>query len=712
MGKATPIVLAVLLVLTGCAGNVKEESQHDEPTLSGSPERSLQPEALSADDDEKMLPELFRGNDRQVRMPATRPAVEFRGEDVSLNFEQAPLGEVVHVIMGDILDLDYILEHSISGEITLRTRAPIPRDELLPILESLLKANGATLVREGEHRYLISSSGDMPFLHPRFESYARGGTGHANIIVPLNYIGAHAMADVLMPVAKEEAFLRVDPVRNLLVLSGTRSQIDGWMEIINIFDVDILQGMSVGIFPLQYSTVEEVDAALLALLNGSGGGDGSGLDGLSGMIRIVPLERLGSILVITPRSRYLDVVKEWIERLDRSPDHNFESQLFVYPVQNGSASHIARLLGSIFGGGTTAGTRARDDGVEPGAGVARATTGRDTRRTGTRAGGGTTGGGGGGTTTGYTLDGDIRVIADEENNALLIYATRREYRKIEAALQRLDIMPAQVLIEASILEVTLTDELSYGLQWYLDNNLGSGWRGAAQSFSGSGFGAQDSGFAYRIANPLEDLRGVINALAEKRLINVISTPAVMVQDNHQASMQVGDQQPIRTSQTVSELGTAITSSIQYRDTGVMLEVTPSVNAGGMVTMNLRQSVTDVGPPDTATGQRTFLERNINSRVAVRSGESVVLGGLIRDRTTTSRGGVPFFQDLPVLGNLFRTTTRNQDRTELLVIITPRVLTREQDLRDVSRELRTRMRGLEAFERQLDELIPATRDAAE
>ena len=180
------------------------------------------------------------------------------------------------------------------------------------------------------------------------------------------------------------------------------------------------------------------------------------------------------------------------------------------------------------------------------------------------------------------------------------------------------------------------------------------------------------------------------------MINVISTPSVMVLDNHTASIQVGDQQPIQSSQTITDGGNSI-QSIEYRDTGVQLEVTPSVNAGGLVTMDILQSTTDVGPVDAATNQRSFLERNVSSRVAVRSGESVVLGGLIRDNQTTGKSGLPLLHNIPVIGNLFGRTVDSSDRTELLVFITPKVLKNEQDLRDVGVEMRARMKGLKRFD---------------
>jgi general secretion pathway protein D len=286
----------------------------------------------------------------------------------------------------------------------------------------------------------------------------------------------------------------------------------------------------------------------------------------------------------------------------------------------------------------------------------------------------------------------VRIVADESNNALLIYAPRREYEKVRSALQQLDVPPTQILIEASILEVTLTDEFSFGLQWAFHGGVDGGVNGGRTGTgifnpnASGGIGPQQPGFSYTIANRAGQVQAVLNTLAQKNLVNVISSPSLMVLDNHSAQIQVGDQQPIQTSTLITDGGNT-TNSIQYKDTGVMLDVLPSVNAGGLVTMDINQDVTDVGPVDAATRQRSFLQRTISSRVAVRSGETVVLGGLIRDNTSRGKTGLPWLQDIPVLGGLFRTTSRSNNRTELVVLITPRALQNDEQLRAVSDEMR-------------------------
>jgi general secretion pathway protein D len=710
--KRVLVSTAMTSMLFSCAAFDNQESTKDSVVHAENapippvPVASTEPKALSesvaalaqsAAEEDLVQPVLYRGSDRQFKQPAARESIRFVGEDVSLNFEQAPLSEVTHAIMSDILGLDYVIDNAINGNVTLRTRTPIPRNELLKVLESLLKANRVIMIRGDDNRYLITGSAQASKLSPGISSPNNLVAGYSTIIAPLRYISASNMAGILKPVAEESAFVRIDNTRNLLMLAGTQAQLEGWLEMIATFDVDLLKGMSVGLFPLENSTVEEMNQALTGLL---GGKEGAGAE-LANLVRIVPVDRLNSILVVTPRAHYLDQVGLWVKRLDTRPDSNFEKRLYVYPVQNTTADRLAKLLTNIYagGGGSGRGSSARPAQVAPGlTPETLGSAGSNSSDSSASSAGFSSFAGGGGSGPGGEFNmNDVRVVADEDHNALMIYATGKDYKKIESALTQLDVVPTQVIIEASILEVTLTDDLKYGLEWTFKNGLGDNYDGLGElASSAGGPAASFPGFAYTVTNSLGDISAVLNALSSKSLLNVISTPSVMVLDNHKAEIHVGDQIPIFSAQTITD-GGRTTQSVEYRDTGVKLSVKPSVNAGGLVTMDVSQSTTDVGSIDAATGQRSFLERNINSRVAVRSGESVVLGGLIRENAKTGDSGVPFLHTIPVLGSLFGTTETNDTRTELLVIITPRALFDASELRDVSAEMRAQIRNMELID---------------
>lgn len=719
------LAVAVSLFVSGCAN----QSAHHDGSLKKQPAASaadLASQEIVADDVPDPESIKYRGTDQTVKLPKREEPIRFVGDAVTLGFENAPLSEVTHAVLSDILGLDYLIDGPIPGEVTLRTRSPIPRDQLLGVLESLLKANNVLLIRGENGRYIVTSSQNATKLSPQIVSKDDIAAGFSTVIVPLQYISATDMAAILKPLAEERTFVRVDDARNLLMLAGTQTQLIGWLDIVNTFDVDMLEGMSVGLFPLQHSGVEEVVDALNELLTQASGGD-DGKGGLSNIVRVLPFIRLNSVLVITPRAHYLDKLETWIERLDRAPENGAEKRLYVYPVQNTTASRLADLLNSIYsengqGGGNQ--NNAQDNrSVAPGMSRESVSGGSSSNRSGMgRSSGGTTGGMSGGSSFGssnggearasvsqISMDGqngslgsEVRVVADDENNSLMIYSTGMQYKAIKAALEKLDTPPTQVLIEASIIEVTLTDELQYGLEWTFNGQIGG------SEYSGTGFisdGAFDptggalgqiaNGFSYSIAGGAGDIVAVLQALSNQSLVNVISSPSVMVLDNNTAYIHVGDQVPVSQGSTVSTGGN-VTQNISYKDTGVKLSVRPSVNAGGLVTLDVEQSVTDVGQIDV-TGNRRFLERNIMSRVAVRSGESVVLGGLIRENVANQGQGVPWLHELPVLGPLFGSTTETDNRTELLVIITPRALYNDAQLRDVSAEMRSRVRNLELIE---------------
>lgn len=732
----TPLVLtrfalcsSVVVLLAGCASTtstLREEVARAtaEPETYVSPEtwaeqaRREAEEALSQEPEVRREPTLIRGNDRMVNLPASKTVRVAAGGAISLKFEQAPVTDFVHAILGDLLKVGYTIHQPIGGEVTIHTQAPVPPKEVMAILESVLSANGLGLARDAQGLYHVGRPDALRGLGTAPVNVKTLAAGQSMVVVPLQFIGAGEMAEILAPIVSPEALVRVDGVRNLLILAGSSAQIESWLDFVNIFDVDMLKGMSVGLFPLQYASVKEIDAALRAVTGAAPLPSAARADGvapgqpgqaapaemrqlpafgpLGSVVRVLPIERLNALLVVTPRAHYLQQAKEWIEKLDRPSDGGTEPQLYVYPVQNGSAQHLGSLLSAVFGGGGQGGARtATDSGVAPGL----STTGRSglggssnmisqALNSSGRDGGQTP------ALTQFSLGNQVRVVADEYNNALLIYAPGSEYRKIEAALRRLDLAPTQVLIEASILEVTLNDETRFGLQWFFEGGLGGG-------YSGSGLltdrGSQTlartvPGFSYSVTNAAGQVRAVLNALATKSLVNVISSPSVMVLDNHTATIHVGDQQPIRSSSTVTD-GGVTTTSIQYKDTGVMLQVTPSANAGGMVSMLIKQQVTDVGSVDEATGQRSFNQREMASKVAVRTGETVILGGLIRDSDNSGKQGIPWLVDVPVLGHLFGTTTTGIKRTELLVMITPRVVQSDQQVRDLGSEMRRRMNSL-------------------
>ena len=751
------------------------------PLLPASAAPAAEPVAepvASAPDAERPLaePVIIRGNDRLVAPPGIAANAPARGS-TSLKFEGAPAAEVVKVMLSDLLKVDYVIHPPLAGSITLTTRDAVSADRALLLLETALQVNGIVMARDSRGTYHVGTPEALRGVVSA-PALAGGGQplppGYGAVIIPLQYLGAGEMANILRPMVSADAIVRVDTLRNILVMRGTRAEAEGWLDLVATFDVNLLRGMSVGVFPLKHTSAAEVDAALRMLSGGAtagaagapgaapqapGAGRGAAAQAragtqpaaaapaasaglgegspLFGALRILPIERINAVMVVTPRAAYLDEVRYWIEQFDRPNLNSAEPQLFVYKVQNGSSEHLAELLNGIYGEQTSGFSGAT--GVAPGLGAAGASSNINTsfasqfgaNRNQQRSLGGTAGGSspfgtgaglGGGLGGGLSgasvgrgqgtqqgagpnvvtsqLGQGVRVMADRINNTLLIHATPAEYERIATTLKRLDIQRAQILIEASIVEVTLGDGLEYGLQWAFNNGIGGGRGGTGQLGDPAGASVPEAvastTFTYTLRNAAGNISAVLTALASKSLVKVMSSPSLMVLDNHSAAIQVGSQQPVNTGTTVSGTGNFTSTNIQYKDTGVMLGVTPSVSAGDLVTLDIDQIVSDIGPDSTSSataGFPTFDQRQINSKVSVRSGETLVLGGLIRDRNRSGRSGLPFLSSIPVVGALFGTHTNEAARTELLVVLTPRVLRSDEDARAVSRELRERMRGL-------------------
>jgi len=639
-------------------------------------------------------PRLFPGTGRFVGI-AKRPANGDTGDTgkITLNFERTDLREVVKVILGDTLQQGYVLDPKVQGSVTLQTGKPLSMDDLLPTLEMLLRMNGAAMVpTDGIYHIIPVSNALRGNLTPQLGETTRPlPYGYSVRVIPLQYISADEMAKILTPLASEGSIIRVDSLRNLLILAGTGAEMSSLLDAIHMFDVDWIKGLSVGFFTLKYASPEEMIKRLNTLFGDDAGG------GLSGLLRMVPIEDANGLLIVSPRKGYLNTVRVWIERLDKvsagAGDGNGEQQLYVYRVHNGDATKLAGLLSQLFA--------AQEPGVRlpqvapgltpvsltsPPAKGEKAGTPPQPPATPTRV-----------NLQQAETARAVRIVADGDRNALLITASPRQYGKIISALEQLDVVPLQVLVEATIVEVSLTDDLKYGLQWFFKTHHGSSRTGtfSLDNDAGSGLSGLIPGFNFSLISSAGDVRAVFSALADDSLVQVLSSPSVMVLNNHSARIQVGDQVPIATrQQSDNDPLNNVINNIEYRDTGVVLEVTPRVNPGGLVIMDISQEVSDVVTTETSNlNSPTIRTRKISSSIAVQSGEAIVLGGLIKDKDAHIQGGTPILQHLPVIGWLFGQTIKNSERTELVIVLIPKVISDAKDARGVVEEFRNKLEGL-------------------
>lgn len=607
------------------------------------------------------------------------------GDLVKVGFEAAPVSAVLEAVLGDLLRVPYSLEGDVQGTISLISTEPVPRDALLDMLESALEVQGIALMKGDNGIYRVGKSETLRRELPVAVREAVSTRGYSVRIVPLKFLSVLEAEKILVPLGMEQNILRVDPLRNIMLLGASAPQMQNALRTLNMLDVDVLSGMSFGIYEIANLDAETLVGRIQQMVGNPE------LGGLAASIRLVALEEINSVMVVAPNRSQLSTVSTWIKRLDRlGIDQDAEqagSQLYVYAVENGEAKLLAELLGQVFG--EQSGTdrpKTTSGSIAPGLESSElATDGKKKSSSKSNA----------GASSAQTATG-AKIVADEANNSLLVMATAKDWRAIRAALAKIDKLPAQVLIEVSIWEVTLKDELNYGVEWYFNAKGGVDGlanKGGLLSMNDAGSVSRAApGFSYLFSG--SDWRAVINALSSRSKVKSLSSPSVLVQDNKEANIQVGNQQPIQTSQTVNTSNTGVlTQNVELKDTGVQLKVKPRVNNGGLVIMDIMQEVTDVGATDAATGQRTFLKRSIESTVAIQSGDTIILGGLIQDNDNKGDSGVPFLHKIPMLGGLFGSKSEGANRTELLVTISPRAINHYQDFSKVGDEFRDKMQGI-------------------
>lgn len=628
---------------------------------------------------------------RPVSIPSAQPAPA--PGDIRFNFPNADVRVVAKAILGDLLRLEYSVDPSVNGTVSVVTASPVARSAVLDLFERALRASNLALVPQGRG-FQITSTQTAGAIAP----IGQGATGYGTESIRLQFVGAEQMKrllDQLLPNTVTSA----DPGSNTLVIAGTTGQRTAVRDILRQFDVNWLRSTSFALFVPKRTDSRLIAPELDKLIN-----DASAPT--KGLVRLIAMDRLNGILAISAQPQYLEDVRRWVEILDREGENN-ERRLFVYPVQNGRARDLAKTLNTAFGGGsggggesapadplavdTPAGGEAQTQSANRPAGV-------PTRRTAAASPADRSAANGdGGTQRAAQGDGvpDVTISADENNNAVVVFGTARDYAVVERALRQLDVVPMQVMIEAAITEVALTDNLRFGVQW----NFQTGDSNFALT---EGTDANPTrilpGFSYFFSDG--DIRGTLNALERRTNVKVISAPKLLVLNNQTAALQVGDQVPITTQTAVGieNANSAVVNSVEYRDTGVILKVTPRVNASGMVLLDIAQEVSDVAPNQTSgIDSPTISTRRISTSIAAQDGQVIALGGLFRNSKSFGKNGLPILSRIPVLGGLlFGNSDNREQRTELLVILKPHVLRSVEDGRAVTEELRAKLRTLEPF----------------
>jgi len=623
------------------------------------------------------------------REPADLPATAAQSSaspgksgDVQLNFAGADIRDVITEVLGKTLKLNYVIDPEISGPVTFNVSRPVQRDEVLPTLEAVLNSRGATMVQDdGIIRVMpLRKQGKPTAAAPILPGSAQV-VGDRTEVFPLRFVAPSDMQRVLEKVLPPNQAISADDKRHLLVVQGAPSELQLARDTVRVFDVDQLSGMSMALVPLSHADPAGIADELKNIFATTR----RDLD--SDAIRFMAIGRLNAVMIISRSASYLDEARAWVQRLDRGQNPN-ERRVYVYNLQYGKAVQLGQQLqgllsgldiqfkapstqateglGAISGGDNSrpaSATKPPNDkpvSPEPAAATLVASNNGDPPS---------------------DDKGSVRIVADEAHNALLISANARDYDLIRQVLDGIDVPPLEVLIEVTVAEVTLNDQLNYGVEYYIK----SGNFNALLTTGASPLGVTPPtpGFALSWVVGQFQPRAILDALSQVTETRVISTPRLLVLSNQSARLQVGDVVPIITQSATSTVtnNPLVLNNVAYKDTGVVLEVTPRVNSGGLVTMDVNQSVSNVVNTTTSTiDSPTIQQRRLSTTISVKSGDTILLGGLIQQQDNRSNSGIPVLSDLPGLGSLFGTRQNGTGRTELIMLMTPHVIANEDAAR--------------------------------
>jgi general secretion pathway protein D len=620
-----------------------------------------------------------------------RPGEPPRGPGVVFNFDNADLYEVIRV-MAEIMKISYIVDPRVKGVVNIHTVGQIPFEDVFPIFQSILKLNGATAVKKG-NVYEIGPFGDAK------KSYVPPSTGlepgklfpeekYTTQIISLKYIPVAEVSKIIKPFLSDGADVIEHPPHNILIINDLASNIRKSLDIIALFDIDIFAEMKVRIYPILNADVTEVAKEMERIFSSF---EVSTKSGRGVGITFTPITRINSLLAVSSIPNIFERVEGWLKELDKTPAEGTKLSVFVYYVQNAKAKDVAEVLKQIFVSPKEKKPEFRERVVasEPTPRGVRPSTPTPTAPPREEA--------------GAVPEGEINIVVDETNNALVIRAFQRDYRSIIEIVKKLDLYPKQVLIDVLLAEITLDNTTQFGIEWsrFLTSHPPNaqevvvGARPPADPFSQA---LTAIGLRYSIVELGGRVSAAIRAAATRGRLKVISSPHILASNNKEAKIQVGSSQPILTS-TYTTTATAATNvvegTIEYKDIGIILTVTPRISDGGLVAMeiSIEDSTVDLTSLGNLTSVPVFGKRTAKTTLSISEGQTIVIGGMIQDSKNVTKSGIPFLSRIPLLGALFGTHSYTLGKTELILLMTPHIISDQIQSDTVTREFREKVEGL-------------------
>ena len=637
-----------------------------------------------------------------------RPVPPRMGSGVVFNFDNADIYEVIRV-MAEILRINYIIDPRVKGVVNIHTSGQLSAENTFPIFQSILRLNGATAVKK-DGVYEIVPLADakklpQPPLTTREPGKAPSEERYIIQIVSLKYIPATEVSKMIKPFLSDGADIVEHPPSNTLIIGDLASNVKKSVDIINLFDLDIFADLRVRIYPILNADANEVakemDKIFTSFEVSTKSGRGVG-------ITFTPVGRINSLLVVSSIPNIFEKVEGWLKELDKIPVEGTKYSVFVYYVQNAKAKDLAEVLKDVFG--KVEKKKEKEKGAEQPAypkGVKPPPTPTPTpaptaapKEEG----------------AGAVPEGEINIVVDETNNALVIRAFARDYKNILETVKKLDIYPRQVLIEVWLAEITLDDSTKYGIEWakFMTHNPAN--PNQTQAFV---LGAQppadpftavlpQTGFRYAITELGGRLSAAINLAAAEDRLKVISSPHIIASNNKEAKIQVGSSQPVLTStyaygSSSSTLTTTtpttglLEGTIEYKDIGIIISVTPRISDGGLISMELSIEKSTVNTSAIPLGNLqnvpVFGKKTAKTILAVMERQTVVIGGLIEESREKISKGIPLLSKIPILGGLFGFQEYDKKRTELILLMTPHIITDQIQSNTVTEEFREKVEGI-------------------
>lgn len=640
--------------------------------------------------------------------PAKSPTAEISAEDngIMLNLRDAQLHEVI-AKLAEVIGINYIVHPDVTGTVTIHTTRKISNEDLVPIFFQILQINGFTAVQEGA-LYKIVPLPDvarLPVLKERSQLVTEKGDGHQVIIqiVPLSHLGAKEVISVIKPLLSSGGSVIPVPGVNTLLIIDTAAKLQKLTQLVDAIDVSTLGRVSSRIFSLHHIDAEQTADQLESILSVYGGD-------AKKQTKVIPIKRLNLLMIASAQKEIIQLMGRLLEQLD-IPSESSGPRIFIYKVKNGKAADLADLLERVF---TKDDKDTRDsakkDSYKAGAPFKKVGAKAKNEETDKaepppptiELSAAETG----------VVSGKVTITADEIHNLLIIEANLNDYRKIDNFLNEIDVMPRQVLIEVVIADITLDDTMDLGVEWNFDATQNT-ITDLASLVSG------ESGLSYTVGLTHQWLY-TLNALAKQEKINILSSPSVLASDGQEARINVASQLPVisssyrNTSDTNSS--NTIQTDIDYRDTGIILSVTPNISDNGLVTMEISQEVSEQGGGVEVAGEQypSFLERKVETTLTVSHGQTIVLGGLIRETKGETKQGIPYLSKIPLFGSIFGKHSDLIQKTELIFVITPRVILNPSDIDSVTAEFKSKIKSSpESFNmiRPLKRFSPQTEQSA-